>query len=265
MNRTSQIIKGAVVAASAVALVLGATGPAGATTHHGRARVTFHVTTKGYVHTLAKQRPGLAHLRVPSAKPVMVVKRKHAGTAALVKDLRATKSSKLLKQFTVVSLFDSDTYLTLSRGTYYVVAVAVEHLSAAKVATVHVTGKSVNASVPGSSAYRIDSRKALHAPATQSRHSYLHLINGSSHPEELVLFGISSSTSNADVQRFLTHPTESNLEDLDVTDFALGGLIGPHHQAWTRARLQAHRYIAVADAIDSTSGVFGGAQLVTVH
>lgn len=259
-----QVGRAGVVMLGTVAMVASGAGVAGAATSH-RARVMIHVSGSGYVHGPSTTRPGRAHLHIDNRdQSVLLVRRRHAGTATLAKDVHRSSPAKLFKDFTFVGLFVRDGYTTLSRGTYYVIAPA-EHQSAAKVATVRVAGKHIDAAAPASEYFRVDSHHALHAAADQSRHGYVHLVNSSSAPEELLLLGLAKDVSMADIDAYLKQPSEANLNKLDTVNFELGGLVGAHHQVWTAASVQSRRYIAALLPLSGHGFTLRSPRLVTIH
>ena len=233
-----------VVPVVAVSLLASGQVAAQARTAH-RGTTTVAVTHSHHVSMTSTLRPGQARLHDRSANSLYLVRSRHgSGPAALVKDWNSSTSTGFERDFTTVGHLPSHTttVLTLSRGTYYVADGEISHLTRGLVKRVTVSGKTWSVARPASVAVSIGSAQTLRSPATLPKHRFVHVVNTSSHPQQVVLYSYRATPDG--LNAFLAHPTLARLDQIVTGGRALTFFDG-HRSLYTDSRPAAGKYLIV--------------------
>lgn len=269
-RRATVAVCGGLVASAAFAAV---PATAAASSGQHQAALTVHVDRSGVNASRQVVRPGRVHIRNRGHRPVMVMTPLHGSTVAtLVADSVATDApgetsaatAKLFHDFAIDALVtrNADVYLPVSRGSLFLFDAKLDKLTAGDVTTVAVRGKRAAGSVPHSATVHIVRGGGL-APIKHSvaRTGYVHLINGSRHPQVLMLAAVRKTASAADVRHLLRHPSNIDYE-LAVLDIGkpirIIAYLSAHRAAWNHYSVSAGRFLLMTvDAQQSNGNLLG--------
>jgi hypothetical protein len=263
-------VRAAAVLASAVAVLATGAASAGA-----RPAVPVHSSTLHPVSAPSVTRPGLVHLRNTGSHELYLLRKIHASSATLVKDLNASSVSgsptRLLRQFRLVDIINgrSDVYVHLSRGTYYLADATAEHYHASDIHPITVQGSRDDARVPHSRALTVNSRNVLIAPHTIRGGAFVHLRNADRRVQQLLYFQISGRATTQAIDDFLARPSFDKLFGLGFVDIGNIGVLSGHQNLYVRFPSHSGRYIVLTAPV-TASGVGAGLRadrvgLVTAH
>ncbi len=243
MKRIVSVLAGALTL-SLVAL------PAAADARAGRPTVHIHVTSTKQVVAPDTLRPGLVHVRNMGVEQIYLVRRVKAkwGVTTFVKDYNAVTPTGLARHFhTLDSLFGHrGVFITLHPGIYFFADGAPAKITAASVHVVRVKGTVRNAAQPASTAVPISGTSAtLGAPSTLPTHRYLHFQNKTRYSVVVVLFGIGSGTSAAELAAFVAKPSFDKLGKLDLRSGEELWSASSHVSLYYHYHAAAGRYLMV--------------------
>ena len=210
-----------------------------------RRTTTLTVSGSRHVSMPASMRPGVARLYLRSSHSVYVLRSRHgAGSSALVKDWNASTATAFERDFTTMAHMPSHTttVTTLPRGTYYAIEGEIGKLSAALAKRFVVTGRAWNVARPKSVAVTIGTSQTMRSPASLPAHTFTHIVNNSSHPQEVLLY--SYHATKAQLSAFLAHPSLSGLARIGKPARALTFFDG-HRSLYTDSRPSRGSYLIV--------------------
>jgi hypothetical protein len=210
-----------------------------------RPTTTITITASHHVSMASSVRPGTARLYDRSNNSTYLVRSRHgAGVTALVKDWNSSTSTGFERDFTTIAHMPSHSTVvtSLARGTYYAVDGEINRLYSSQVKRFSVSGKTWNVARPASVAVTIGSAQTMRSPATLPRHRFVHLVNNSAHPQQVVLYSYRATT--AELNAFLAHPTLARLNQITTGGRALT-FFDAHRSLYTDSRPAHGKYLIV--------------------
>ena len=147
-------------------------------------------------------------------------------------------------------------YATLPRGTYYLVDGDVFPIRKSWVATLKVSGTTVNAAAPSAAyALTINSHDALGVPSSMSPKHPIRVALSGSHDQVVWLFHVGHTVSDKTVADFVARPSPSKYNSLHPTSrIELTYLDGPQ-TIWTSWRASSGRYVIFNLAYDKSGNL----------
>jgi hypothetical protein len=238
-----------VSAALALTGLLATAGTAAATpSAHGRAAVVVHTTKKHQVAGPATTRPGVAKLSNTGSRPIFLATPRHgASRAVFARDLNASSPAGFLTDFTVADMLPgkATTYVRLHRGTYYLADTSREKFTAASIATLHTTGRTINAATPATHAVTISSHNTVSGPATLPTDSALRFTNSSSTLQELMIAPVAKKVTDAQLETFMTKPDLTTLVTIISGEPAILAMLSPKAHAISSHHSKTGRYLII--------------------
>ena len=246
MTHTARATALTAAAVAATLLATGGTAAADARTAHHRATVVVHTTSKHKVAGPAKTRPGMARFHNTGSHAIILVTPRHgASKATLARDLNADTAGRIIKDFTVADALSAKTttYLHLSRGTYYLADLDRDHFTKATVATLRVTGSTVNAKTPKARQVVVTTHDTISSPASIAAGSELRFRNESAHLQELFLWPVATKVTTAQLNAFVAKPSFAKLYDVVSGEPAYLALLSSKMRATSSEHSATGRYL----------------------
>ncbi len=144
-------------------------------------------------------------------------------------------------------------YATLARGTYYLVDGDVFPIKKSWVATIKVSGTTVNAAAPAH-AYpmTVNSHDTLGVPTSLSPKHPIRIALSGSHDQVVWLFHVGHTVSEKTIADFVARPSPNKYKSLRPTsEIELAYLDGPQ-TIWTSWRAAGGRYVIFNLAYDKS-------------
>ena len=247
--------RGVAVLAAAALVVAGTAATANAAERRGRATVKIGVTSKHHVTGPTSLRPGLLHLVNTGSRELILVRKKHKGSAGFVTDYNNANdtagSIKFYQDFDVVDLIAAraDEYVRLAKGTYFLADSSTSTVTPAQVRTVTVSGTTTNATAPRATLVQAATNGHVAGATTLGRRSYAHVVNKTATPHIISIESIRSSATSKQVNAAIADPVHHNPSRLAGNYFAPLGLIAGHTDIYKRVVAGAGRYFLFAASL----------------
>lgn len=259
MSRKIVAATAAIVTAAATLLAAPAADAA------GRGITHVKVSKKHTVTVSATLRPGLVHLRNDGSRPFALFRKKSEGSDRLVTYMNAEKESvarRAFSRFGFVQLAfgKADSYVKITRGTYYFVDVSGEKIRSKGVRTVTVRGKGSNVRRPAYRSLRVLANGTFDGATSGGVKPYLRIHNYSKQARFVSTLTVRADVTDAQLQAALADRSGKKLVDVLDLDHAPGltGYVGAGQDITLRTTLGRGRYLLTNFAVlGTTSGAFG--------